>query len=160
MEDCKRQHGEFKGTKIQLKPWHSQYMTVLDWLILIDRDWSTINHYHHLHIPLVTKREIVSRSCQVTSHFRQRPVEEAGCHLCGKCWLFFPQSKNPRNKKLVAQKKKGVSKNRGKTPKMDSEKNLWKTLWTNGWFGGPKTTPSFGSTPISRRLSSLYLAGA
>ncbi len=29
-------------------------------------------------------------------------------------------------------------------PKMDGLS--WKTLWTNGWFGGP--TPIFGSTPI------------
>ena len=29
----------------------------------------------------------------------------------------------------------------------------WKTLWTNGWFGGVLPPPIFGSTPVSRWIN-------
>ena len=40
----------------------------------------------------------------------------------------------------------GVSKNRGKTPKMDGENN-GKPLFFNGWFGGGKHPTIFGNKP-------------
>ena len=60
--------------------------------------------------------------------------------------LFFGGAKSMLNIEAFWDMYMGVEpKIGGKPPKMDGVFS-WKTLWTNGWFGGP--TPLFGNTHI------------
>ena len=91
---------------------------------------------HHLHLPF---SQFIRRNLQSKTLLASRPKANSQDRLVG----------NTSNIEMISRlgvagfNNMDVSKNRGKTLKMDGLK--WKTIFFNGWFGG---TPIFGNIHI------------